>query len=98
MARTREERLKRDQAQRRLDARELLRLPAFRRLARWLIKPTDKLPYGATDRETAFRAGQWFSANELRELLQEANFDAFQKLEREGRTELVHRRRDSVVS
>lgn len=88
----------RELRQRRLDARELMRLPAFRRLARWLVKPTDKLPYGATDRDTAFRAGQWLSASELRELLREANFDAYQRMEREARTDTVPRRGDSASS
>ena len=34
-----------------------------RRIARWLIKPTEKLPYGATDRDSSFRAGQWLAAH-----------------------------------
>lgn len=98
MARTREEQLERELAQRRLDARELMRLPAFRRIARWLVKPTDKLPFDATDRQTAFKAGQWFAAAELRDLLKRANFDAYQKMEREGRTDTVPRRADSSRS
>lgn len=90
--------LARELLQRRLDARELMRLPAFRRLARWLTRPTDKLPYGLSDRDTAYKAGQWFSANELRELLREASFDAYQRMEREGRTDTVPRRSDSADS
>jgi hypothetical protein len=98
VVRARDKALEREQLQRRLDARELMRLPAFRRLARWLTKPTEKLPFGVTDRDTAFKAGQWFSANELRELLRAAHFDAFQRMERESRTDTVPRRSDSADS
>lgn len=87
--------LEREHVQRRLDVRVLMRMPEFRRIARWLTKPTDKLPYGVTDRDTAFKAGQWFSANELRELLKDANFDAYQRMEREDRAQVVPRRGDS---
>lgn len=83
-----EERKKREQQQRSLDARNLQKEAAFRRFAYWLVfqlHPADGPSYsGEATHVTAFNEGRRSMAMDIGRLLRRANFDAFQKMEREA--------------
>lgn len=83
-----EKRKERERTQRTLDARNLQRAEAFRRFAYWVVfqlAPADGPTHaGELTHVSAFNEGRRSMAIDVGRLLRRANFEAFQKMEREA--------------